>query len=102
VADAPAATDDDVELLDRIAQLTCDLDPPAAELHTLFAADPRLRVPETVTSHDPLGGSPRRVTVGPLDARAAPPAGPLVIYSGARLRPRAGTGARSCDETCAG
>jgi transglutaminase superfamily protein len=54
--------DRDHELLDRVAELTASTDPDLAELRRVYD-DPLIRVPEAVTSHDPLGGQPREVTL---------------------------------------
>jgi hypothetical protein len=57
---ARAPEGDDLALLDQIAVLTSQPDPDRGELASLFD-EPELRVPATVTSHDPLGGRPRTV-----------------------------------------
>ncbi len=54
----------DLELFDRLADLTASGDPDLAQLRQLYAAAPELQVPATVTSGDPLGGPPRQVTLG--------------------------------------
>jgi Transglutaminase-like superfamily len=59
-ADDPAA--DDVELLDEIASVTSSADPELAELRRLYESE-GVRAPATVTSYDPLGGPPRRLTL---------------------------------------
>jgi hypothetical protein len=53
---------DDLALLDRIAALTTQPDPDRAALARLFD-EPELRVPDRVTSVDPLGGPPREVVL---------------------------------------
>ncbi len=63
LADQPVTGERDLELLDRVAKVTAAYDPPLEELRDLYAADPRLPVPPTVTSYDPLGGPPRTVAV---------------------------------------
>lgn len=68
LADARSIDPRELELLDRIAHATASPDPPAGGLRELYAADPRLQVPATVTSHDPLGGPPRNI---PLEALAS-------------------------------
>lgn len=65
LADQPASIDD-LDLLDRLAKLTSSPDPALDELRELAAADPRLPVPSTVTSYDPLGGPPRTVGLNGL------------------------------------
>jgi len=54
----------DLELFDRLADLTASGDPDLAQLRQLYAAAPELQVPATVTSGDPLGGPPRQVALG--------------------------------------
>lgn len=48
--------------VDGLAGLTAAADPDVTALRTRYQADPALRVPDTVLSHDPLGGPPREVT----------------------------------------
>jgi hypothetical protein len=55
-------TPDEFVLLDEVAALTSQADPPLAELERLYA-DEHLRVPSQVVSHDPLGGPPREVAL---------------------------------------
>jgi hypothetical protein len=57
-----APGDGDLALLDRIAALTSQPDPGRTELARLFD-EPALRVPDRVTSIDPLGGPPREVVL---------------------------------------
>ncbi|MGO9957349.1 MAG: transglutaminase-like domain-containing protein [Solirubrobacteraceae bacterium] len=63
LADQQSGDERDLDLLDRVAALTSLEDPPLDELQALAATDPRLPVPATVTSYDPLGGPPRTVAV---------------------------------------
>lgn len=65
LADQPASARD-LDLLDRLAKLTSSPDPALGELRELAAADPRLPVPRTVTSYDPLGGPARVVELSAL------------------------------------
>jgi hypothetical protein len=65
LADQPASSGD-LDVLDRLAELTSSPDPALAELRELAAADPRLPVPPSVTSYDPLGGPPRTVELSGL------------------------------------
>jgi hypothetical protein len=53
--------DDDLSLLDRVADLTTAADPDVTVLRQVYEGDPTLRVPDIVTSADPLGGPPREV-----------------------------------------
>jgi hypothetical protein len=62
VAGQPDVDDDDLALLDRLADLTAAADPPLGELRDLFQQEP-LRVPPVVTSWNPLTGEPRTVAV---------------------------------------
>ena len=61
LADQHSEDPRDLDLLDRIAQVTAGPDPTVADLRELYAADSRLSVPATITSYDPLGGPPREV-----------------------------------------
>jgi hypothetical protein len=70
LADQQAA-DGDLDLLDRVAELTSSPDPPLGELRDTAAADPRLRVPSAVTSYDPLGGPPRTIELKDFVQRPA-------------------------------
>lgn len=63
LANEPAGPGD-LEMLDRIAALTADAGTRPAELRGVYASEPRLTVPATVTSYDPLGGPPRQVRLG--------------------------------------
>jgi hypothetical protein len=54
--------DQDLALLDRVADVTAAEDPDLDELRRLYR-EPGLEVPRTVTSYSPLTGEPRRVTV---------------------------------------
>jgi Transglutaminase-like superfamily len=62
----------DLELLDRIARVTASPDPAPAKLRELYDSDPRLRVPASVRSYDPLGGPPREVSLRSLTAQPEP------------------------------
>ncbi|UGT62575.1 transglutaminase-like domain-containing protein [Nocardia asteroides] len=53
-------TDSEQELLDRVAAVTTGGD--SLQARRLYEDEPLLRVPDTVTSVDPLGGPPRTVT----------------------------------------
>jgi hypothetical protein len=61
LAGRPASGERELELLDRLAAATAGRAPEAAELRRLYAAEPGLSVPSSVTSYDPLGGPPREV-----------------------------------------
>lgn len=54
---------EDLELLDRVAALTSSPATEVPELQAIYGAEPRLRVPGTLTSYDPLGGPPRKVSL---------------------------------------
>jgi hypothetical protein len=63
LADERSSTQNDLDLLDRIADITATPDPALAKLHELYHADPRIPVPGTITSYDPLGGLPREIAL---------------------------------------
>ena len=63
LADQRSEDQHDLDLLDRIAQVTTSPDPTVGNLRELYAVDSRLSVPAKVTSYDPLGGPPREVTL---------------------------------------
>jgi hypothetical protein len=56
-------SDRDLELLDRLAASTASADPDLLELRRLYADEPGLRVPGTVTSYSPLTGEPREIAI---------------------------------------
>jgi len=64
LADEHSTDPHDLELLERIAQVTANPDPTLHELRALYAADSRLLVPANVISYDPLGGPPREIALG--------------------------------------
>src|SRR3954451_24916159 len=66
LADQRSTDPHDLDLLDRIAQVTAGPDPTLDELRALYAGDPRVAVPANVTSYDPLGGPPREIALGGL------------------------------------
>jgi hypothetical protein len=53
----------DLSLLDEVAGATISGDGDVAELRRLYDSEPRLRVPGTVTSYNPLTGEPRRLAL---------------------------------------
>jgi hypothetical protein len=62
LADERSSRQHDLDLLDRIARVTGSPNPATAELRELYSSDPRLRVPASIRSYDPLGGPPREVS----------------------------------------
>jgi hypothetical protein len=54
---------EELELLDRVASLTTVVHPDFQQVRAIYENEPELRVPPTITSYDPLGGPPRRVTL---------------------------------------
>lgn len=56
-------SDRDLSLLDEVAVATVSEDGDFAELRRLYDAEPRLRVPGTITSYSPLTGEPRKVAL---------------------------------------
>jgi Transglutaminase-like superfamily len=71
LADERSTEQHDLDLLDRIARVIASPNPAPAELRKLYTSDPRLRVPATVRSYDPLGGPPRDVSLPSLSAQPA-------------------------------
>lgn len=63
LADERSTSQPDLDLLDRIARITASPDRPLHELRDLYSADPRVSVPPTVTSYNPLGGPPREIAL---------------------------------------
>ena len=61
--EAEQPSEDDLGLLDEVAKATISKDGAVAELRRLYGSEPRLRVPGTVTSYNPLTGEPRRLTL---------------------------------------
>jgi hypothetical protein len=70
LADERSTEQHELELLDRIAGVTASPNPAPSKLRELYNCDPRLRVPVSVRSDDPLGGPPRDVS---LRSRKAQP-----------------------------
>ena len=56
-------TERDLDLLDRIAELTRSETPAISEIRALYASEPDLRVPSEVTSFNLVTGTPQRVKV---------------------------------------
>ncbi|MGH2842645.1 MAG: transglutaminase-like domain-containing protein [Solirubrobacteraceae bacterium] len=71
LADERSTTQPDLDLLDRIARITARRDPTLHELRDLYNANPRVQVPPTVTSYNPLGGPPRDIALKGLAPNAA-------------------------------
>jgi hypothetical protein len=69
LADERSTEQHDLDLLDHIARVTASPNPAPAELRELYNSDPRLRVPASVRSYDPLGGPPRDVSLRRLKAQ---------------------------------
>ena len=65
LADQRSDDPHDLALLDRIAHVTASPDSTVGSLRELYAVDPRVPVPSTVTSYDPLGGPPRTIALTP-------------------------------------
>jgi hypothetical protein len=57
------ATERDLSLLDEVAEATIAEDGAVTELRRLYDSEPRLRVPGTITSYNPLTGEPRKVVL---------------------------------------
>jgi Transglutaminase-like superfamily len=56
-------SEQDLDLLDRVAAATAVTGPDLSELRRLYDGTPALRVPVTVTTYSPLVGEPREVTL---------------------------------------
>jgi hypothetical protein len=57
------SSDAELALLDRVAKVTRQDNPPFATVQSLYAEDPGLRVPEVVTSFNLISGTPEQVAV---------------------------------------
>jgi hypothetical protein len=56
-------SDDDFALLDRVAEATTAADVGPSEVRRLYESDPRLQVPQMVTSYSPLTGARRKIAL---------------------------------------
>ena len=55
--------EEDFALLDHVADVTRAESPNLEEIRRIYASEPGLRVPDVVTSVNPLTGEPRQVSV---------------------------------------